>query len=394
MAQKLDQSDYIELVPLRRNIEEARHPQTNWSWTAILAMVRRNMLFMLLFVLPVVTSVIYFGLLLSPRYASEIQFTVRKASTQAEQMSQVVDTTGHREANFVLAYVKSRDALEYLEREVDIRTLLSRPEADLFWRFPPLLGRSSSEALYEHYLSFVDAQYDERTSISTWEVQAFRPEDAVTITNSLLNGAETLINEFNEQVRFDILRASQLEIALARRQSEKALGELTKYRIKSGTVDPSANSEVILKTIAELAQMRTSLQTELIERLSASPNSPQIEDLRKRIAALEDQIATERSQIGNVGEALAEQIAEFERLTLEREFSNHALASAYASLEAARRDAQGERLYIQLVASPREADYPKYPRRLLSIFLATAGFLAIYWIAHSLVRNFWEHAKN
>ena len=123
MAQKLDQSDYIELVPLRRNIEEARHPQTNWSWTAILAMVRRNMLFMLLFVLPVVTSVIYFGLLLSPRYASEIQFTVRKASTQAEQMSQVVDTTGHREANFVLAYVKSRDALEYLEREVDIRII-------------------------------------------------------------------------------------------------------------------------------------------------------------------------------------------------------------------------------------------------------------------------------
>lgn len=393
MGQHWERVEYVELVPLRPEREVAAPARPTTPAERARGFARRHALALVVLVAPTLLAALYYGVLLAPRYVSEAQFVVRSGGGAATQLTQIIASVGGDEANLVHAYVESRDAVAHLEQAVDLRARLARPEADPVWRFPSLFGRADSEALYEHYRSLVSIDSDETTGISTLSVQAFRPEDASAIAQGLLAGAEELINRLNDEARADALSAARDEIAFAQDRAERARAAMTAYRVRTGMFDPGESSATLAQTIGDLSLERTRLEAELIELMSSSPRNPQISSLRGRIAALEAQIAAERAKIGETDDALAERIAEFERLALEREFADRALASALASYEAARREAQSARLYIELVVAPREADYPQYPKRLLSILLAFGAAFAAHIIVSAFVTNLFEHRR-
>jgi capsular polysaccharide transport system permease protein len=77
-------------------------------------------------------------------------------------------------------------------------------------------------------------------------------------------------------------------------------------------------------------------------------------------------------------------------LLLEREFATKALASATASLETARLEAERQQLYLEAVVAPNESDYPLYPERLRAIFLIVTSALLLYgigWLVSASVRE-------
>lgn len=391
MGQYRDRVDYVELVPLKPQRCAPGVDPTPKGAGALRRFARRHFLAFWTFVLPTLFAVLYFGFLLAPRYSAETQFVVRSAGLPANQLSQMLASVGGDEANLVTAYIDSRDAVAHLEETVGLREILARPEGDMFWRFPGLTGRADGEALFERYRSLVKIDFNEATGISTLSVQAFRPTDAVTVSRGLVEGAELLINRLNAQARADMLSAGEVEIEYARRRAEQARAAMREYRVRFGIFDPSASSASLAKTISDLSVERARLEAELIQIMSASPLNPQLAGLRQRIAALEAQIDAERAQIGGSDQALADRIAEFERLAIEREFADGALASALASFEAARREAQSGRLYVQLLVEPIAADHPRYPKRLLSILLAMAAFLAVHVIVSAFTTNLFEH---
>jgi capsular polysaccharide transport system permease protein len=81
---------------------------------------------------------------------------------------------------------------------------------------------------------------------------------------------------------------------------------------------------------------------------------------------------------------MAPRIAEYERLMLEREFAERTFVSALNSLEAARVDAQRQRLYLERISSPNVPDYAAYPYRLIFIL----GTLLLSGTAYHIVRAF------
>jgi capsular polysaccharide transport system permease protein len=85
-------------------------------------------------------------------------------------------------------------------------------------------------------------------------------------------------------------------------------------------------------------------------------------------------------------------LTEYERLVLDRELAEKALASAFTSLEAARLEAQRQQLYLETIASPNLADYPLYPKRVVSFGMVLASCLLAYLIAWLLVISAREHA--
>src|SRR6185312_234331 len=92
--------------------------------------------------------------------------------------------------------------------------------------------------------------------------------------------------------------------------------------------------------------------------------------------AIEKEIANERLKLTGNSDALSNKISEYERLVLEREFSERALMASLGAVEIARSEAQRQRIYLERVASPSLPDYPFYPYRLLSIsVVAVVSFL-------------------
>jgi capsular polysaccharide transport system permease protein len=387
--------DYVELVPLRSGGGDLNAPLEieRPSW---LLWLRRRALMLLTFVLPSVLALLYFGVIAADRYTSEAQFVVRSPSrANVDQLSSLIQTSGTQrasdESSAVHEFMRSRDAVALLVRDADLRALMSRPEADPLWRFPGWFSRDLQEKMFERYLDFISIKQDSATGISTLVVQAFRPDDAVKIAQVLLVGSEALINRLNERARRDTIRAAEREVESAKARAFDRREELTAFRTRAGTVDPAKSSQNLLETIGKLSFEVAQASAQLAEALRSSPQGPQISNLRNRIQAIDQQIVEEKRQIGGSAQALAPIIADYERLVLEREFADRALASALAALETARMDAQRQQLYLERVVEPHAADYPSQPKRLLWIAISIVLSFSIFTILRSLIDNVRAH---
>ncbi len=385
-------SDYVELVPLRSSggelgvISVDKLPK--WS--------RRNALMLLTFVLPSLLAILYYGFVAADRYTSEAQFIVRSPSrAHIDQLTNLVQTTGTTrapdEASAVHEFMRSRDAVALLVSKADLRKLMGRPEADPVWGFPGWFSRDLQEKLFDRYLDFISIKQDSATGISTLVVQAFRPEDAVRIAQVLLDGSEALINRLNERARRDTIQAAEHEVEIAKSRAFERREELTAFRTRAGTVDPAKSSQNLLETIGKLSFEVAQASAQLAEAMRNSPQGPQIANLRNRIQATEQQIVQEKQQIGGSAQALAPIIADYERLVLEREFADRALASALSALENARMDAQRQQLYLERIVEPNAADYPGQPKRLMWIAISVVLSFSIYVILRTLISNVSAH---
>lgn len=390
--------DHVELVSIKVEDTRAVPPQQTWQGR-VAGWLRRHILAFVLGV-PVACALLYFGLIAADRYSSQAMFVVRNFNqSNTVALNALIQTSAAvrpaDEAQAVNAYLLSRDAMNALDGAISLRDLLGRPEVDMFWRFPGLTPwRTDNERLYERYRDVVNVYYDTSTGITTLTVEAFRPEDALKMVQVLLEGSEKLVNRLNERARNDLVASAEEEVRTSKDRSAKARQNLTDFRDREAVIDPTRASQAVLETVGKLAYELAQASAQLAELQRSSPQSPQINALRNRMSALEAQIARERTQFGGSADALAPRIAEYERLVLEREFSDQVLASAMHSLEIARLDAQRQELYLERIVQPGAADYPAAPRRMLMILLVLGISIGIYTIIRTVMNNARAHSPN
>lgn len=385
----------IELLPLRQAAGLA--PRALSPAERIRAWLRANLGLVLVVYLPTLLAAVYFGLVAADRYESQATFVVRSPSgASVSQLATLVQGTGivtsAEDAYVVGAYMQSRDAMRQLVAGAGLREILQRPEADIAWWYPLPFADATEENLYRHYLRFVAVSYDKTTGISTLRVQGFRPADARRFADALLRDSEALINRLNERARGDAVATAEAQVADAKRRALDAQQRMTEFRNREAVIDPTRVSTSVLETITRLSLEAAQLKAQVTEMTKASPDSPQINSLRIRVAALESQIDRERAQLAGSDASLAPRIAEYERLMLEREFAERAFSAALTALETARLDAQRQRLFLERVASPHVPDYAKYPYRLLWILAVLAVSFMLYRIGRTLVVDAWQHA--
>jgi capsular polysaccharide transport system permease protein len=346
---------------------------------------------------PTLAAGVYFFAIASDLYSSEAKFIVRSPKqVQTSMLGALLQTTGlGRTADDTAAvqdFIMSRDAVRKLEQQDDLRAILGRPEGDVVARFPGILRRTDFEALFRRYDHFVSVETDTSTGVTSLQVKAFRAEDAQKIATALLTYSEQLINELNERSRRDAVATAQSEVDRAQEQIARVQSELTAYRVQQKMLDPKTTSAVVLELIAQMNTTLATARTQLAELLKDSPNSPQIPLVKTRIASLENQIAEERAKLSGENNSIVTALTEYERLTLERELAEKALASAFTSLEAARLEAQRQQLYLEPIAQPNLPDYPLYPKRIASFSMVLVSCLVAYGIVWLLVVSAREHA--
>jgi capsular polysaccharide transport system permease protein len=349
--------------------------------------------------LPTLAAGVYYFAIASDLYLTEAKFIVRSPKqVQTSTIGALLQSTGLGRAEHDTAaaqdFITSRDAVRRLERQNDLRAVLSRSEGDIITRFPGILfWRKDFEALFSRYDHFVSVETETATGVTTLRTKAYRPEDANMIATALLTYSEQLINELNERARRDALDTARREVDRAEQRIAQIQSELTAYRVKQKMLDPKTASSGVLELIGQMNAAQTNARAQLGELVKNSPNSPQIPLMKTRIASLDKLIAEERAKLSGENDSVVAALTEYERLTLDRELAEKALASAFTSLEAARLEAQRQQLYLEIIAQPNVADYPLYPKRAISFVMVLASCLLAYGIAWLLVASAREHAS-
>jgi capsular polysaccharide transport system permease protein len=358
-------------------------------------------LFLIVVVMPILATSVYYLIVAAPMYVSEARFVVRErdhpATTAA--LGTVLQSVGlnmgenQTDAYEVHEYMQSRDAVEALVRSHHLRAVLDRPEADFLARFPRPFERASFENLYENYKRFVLVGYDANTGISTLRVEGFRPADAREIADALLAGGEALVNKLNARAAADAVDEARRQVVEAEDQSLRAQAVLTAFRTRERLIDPDRASVAGLDLLGKLEAQLVTMRAERAGLAASAPESPQLPVLDRRIDAFEAQLDAERLRIAGQNNSLAPKMSEYEQLALQREFAVKSLAAAETALETARIDARRKQLYLERVVSPNLPDKAERPRRLLAILTVVITCLLAYGTVSLILAGLREHRQ-
>ncbi len=340
-------------------------------------------MFVAVVILPTFIVAAYTAFFASDLYVSETRFWVRgQKPSQSSVISAalgVPGTTASLEDTLsVRDYVLSHDAVISLEKKIDLRAIYTRPEADYFSRLP---ASAKLEEVVDYHRGMIDLRHNTQSGIVTLRTTAFREKDAKALTLAVLEISEDLINRFNERAQQETLRVARAEVKLAEERVGKIREDLTSFRERTRAIDPGQSTATVLSVINSLEGRLSLARAELAEvRTYLAPDNQQIVTLKARIAAIEQEIDREKSRLTGERGSLAPIIAEYEKLQIQRDFSDKGIASALTSLEAARTEAQRQQLFIVRVVQANEPQRPDYYQRWITVVAVLVGSLLIFGI--------------
>ncbi len=357
--------------------------------------------YMILVLLPTLLLGAYYAVVAADLYESEARFLVRARAAPSLSGAAAAASmfggggglrAGTEEIRAVNDFVLSHDAVSSLRRTLDLVGIWRRPEADLvsmlWWSDP------EAERLLRYYRRRVTVEFDIETGISTLRILAYRPADARDIAEQLLALSEDLVNRFSTRTSADGLRVAREELVIAERRVLAARAALAAFREREQALDPAREAGSALDGIARLEGALSQARAELQERRAfMRPDNPQIQILTNRIAALTAQIAVERARITQGDETMTQRISDFERLQLEREFADRQLASATASLEQARADAQRQQHFLLRVVEPNLPERALFPQAMFNTVTVLVGLTVVFGIGWLLIAGAREHTS-
>jgi capsular polysaccharide transport system permease protein len=357
-----------------------------------------NWLFLLTVVVPTFIAVVYYGFLASDVYVSESKFVVRSPDKPtASGLGVILKSAGFANAGDELyaaqSFATSRDALRAINRNNAFGTAYSRPQISIVDRFNPFGFSGSFEDLYKYFQKKIRIQNDSATSITTLTVRAYTPQDAHKFNQQLLQMSEATVNRLNERGRQDLVRYAELEVDNAKAKAQGAAVALAAYRNRSGIVDPEKQASVQMQMVSKLQDSLIAAKTELAQLQQYTPDNPRVPVVATQIGTIQGEIDRELGKVAGNRRSLANTTVEFQRLTLENDFSAKQLAAALASLEDARNESQRKQAYVERIVQPNLPDDPIEPRRLRGILATFVLGLVAFGILRMLLAGVKEHAQ-
>ncbi|WP_374308531.1 hypothetical protein [Methylocella sp.] len=350
--------------------------------------------FLLCVALPTVLASLYYGFFASNQYFSEFKFSVQASDAQpAGNNAASAALGGQAKAgaflyNFaVIEFVKSRQAIDNVEKIVGLRSRYTTSIADYLARLP---GTASIENFVNYWQGMIDATFDMTTGVGVVRVRAFTPQDALDVANALMRQSEALVNEVAQRSRDDAIRFAEEDLGRAEQRLKKVRHDLLEFRNFQRTADPGRDASNVMdlgaKLRGDLAQLRSQLATASV---SMAPNAPTITQLKTKIRSTEEQLRAAASEIGGGGQAAdgklyAAQLARYEDLQVERQFAEQLWSANLNALETAKSNAIMQHTYLAAFVQPALAEESIYPKRLLNIALVF-GASALFWMCGLLI---------
>lgn len=355
-------------------------------------------LFIITVLVPVILSVLYFGIFASDVYVSESRFVVRSPEKPAASgIGTILKSAGFANAGDEVfaaqSYASSRDALRAINRKGAFEEAYKKPSIFMFDRFDPFGVNGSFEDLYKYFENKLTLQNDSTTSITTLTVRAYTAEDARRFNEQLLQLSESTVNRLNERGRKDLVRYAEQEVDASKAQAQSAALALAAYRNRSGVVDPEKQAEVQMQMVSKLQDVMIGAKSELAQLERFTPENPRIPVVRGQLATVQQEINRELGAVAGNRGSLAASAVRYQRLQLETQFADKQLGAALTSLETARNESRRQQAYVERIVQPNLPDAPIEPRRLRAILATLALGLIAYGILRMLLAGVREHGQ-
>lgn len=344
------------------------------SWTMISAL--------LAIALPTFLALLYFTLVSTPRYATEVRFALRAQDAKMVDALGMLSALGGAatqlgsDSYIVVDYVQSRQFVEDLDAEVNLRAGYSASSIDYLSRFSPI---GSKEDLLKYWRSMTSVYYDSIKNTVMLEVTAYDPDYAKRIAEASLKLVGKLVNRLSDEARADALSEAATEFRRMEERAKSIRAQMQAFREKERVTNPIGNAkssqELIASLQGELAKLNAQIQT---SRSLMSKTAPTVLLLESQRESLLAQIEAAKKHIDGIETtsnqgAIASMLSSYEELEVERQFSEQAYTAALASLERARTDAIRVRRYLAVFVSPLAAETALYPRVFRNLFLILLG---------------------
>jgi capsular polysaccharide transport system permease protein len=359
----------------------------------------RGYAFVLIGLMPTLLTGVYLIAFAADRYVSVASFVVRTASkpmgsTGFGALLQMAGFSRSDDDVFsVQDFLRSREAIDRLSKQLPLREFFSHSGRDSLMTFPSFLYGDTKEEFYKYAENFVDVVYNSTTGITTLTVQAFRPRDAYQMAVALLALAEEKVNELNARIRDDAVRVAEGQVQRSEARLSEAMVQMTAFRNRELMIDPNKNSIILSELIGHLGSDLAETQSLAAEKASSSPDDPGLQALRQHATALQNQIQAERGRISSDSSGLADKLAAYERLSMERDFAKAALTKSSDALDLARAEARRQQLFLERIVNPQLSDYPMMPAGLWTFFTVLALNLIALMIIWLLRTGVQEHAQ-
>ncbi len=350
--------------------------------------------FVVFFVLPVASITFYQLAFATDRYESK---AVTVISEQKSGMGSfdfsflgLPSFGSDRDAHIIIEFILSRDMMNYLQRQINIRAHYSNPEVDYLSR---LESDATVETFHELYLDYFTAEYDIEKKIITLAVQAFDKNYAQDALRLMLRRADEFIDALNNKVSREQLRFFETEVVSREQQLKKLKAELLEFQQTNKILSTEAEAQTIFTTIGALETVLAQKNSELDSRKKIlSKDSAILQELQGQITSLGRQIQVEKARLaGGGGRDISKLQAEFNEIRLGLELATAAYKSTLSTLEQVRVEASRKLKFLIVVTQPSLATESEYPRTLYIIVSTILISLMVYVVMSLIVAIIREH---
>lgn len=383
----LDEDDPVEP-------EEKGSPKTKVALPAATeTFKRRHGLVLLSFLICVVgvtlVSAWYLWERAADRYVSTAGFSVRteEVGSAIELLGGVAELSGSSSSDTDIMYkfIQSQELVRTIDNAIDLRTLWSKADPDhdpIFSYHPP----GSIEDLVKYWSRMVKVYNDSGTGLIDLEVQAFTPDDAQMIAQLIYDQSSLMINRLSAIAREDATRYAREELEGAVERLKETRSAVTRFRNENQIVSPDSTLQI---QTGLLSSLEMQLAEALIEADLLSPstatNDPRAVQAQRRREVIETRIQEERNKLGlgtsSEGNAFADLVGEYERLIVDREFSEQSYTAALAAFDAAAAESRRQSRYLAAHVQPTLAESAIYPARITTLGLVALFSFLIWSIA-------------
>ncbi len=349
---------------------------------SLLLMVR----LMVFVMLPTLIAGYYYYVIATPMYEAKSAFIIQQAdgAVTAGGLPGGAGLFGgaieaNKEASGAQDLLQSRDGLQRLDADLGFIATFQQPEIDAIQRLP---SDATFEDAYKVYQRMVQVSYDPTEGLIRLSVVAPDPDQAVAFTRALISYAESEIDKLSQRKRDD-----QMADALASYNDAEAKmleAQQTVVTLQEQNKVLSSEAEVTLIS-GQIGQLETQLSTERLAlaqmESNENPNEARMEPIRRRIQALDAEIATLRARMSEDTDgsgSLASVQGELFVAQANVQTRQMMLASTLEQLETARIEANRQVRYLAVTQQPIAQDEAAYPRAFENTVVAMLIFAGIY----------------
>jgi len=360
--------------------------------------------FLALVILPVAVTAWYLWAVAVDQFASRVAFSVRDdGATSAAGLIggmgalAALAGRGGQEADIVVDFLHSQEMAARLDRRLDLRAHLAAPRAqDPVFALPP---DATIEDLTAHWRRLATVAHDPATGLVDLTVRAFDAGMAQALSRAVLAESAALVDRLSDAARNEATAHAQADLSRAEARVAAVRDAMARFRATHRLVDPMGEAAVQSGLVATLeAQLAEALIAQDLLVGTTRPDDPRLAQAARRIAVIEGRIAAERDRFSSgdtdtqAEAAVADpgrtddyvrQLAEYERLQVDRGFAEAAYTAALAAVEAARADAQRRAMHLVAHVEPTRAERAEYPRRWMILGFVTGGAV-LTWLVLTL----------